>query len=249
MKEYLQRIGFGNEPKPDYNTLYELQYRHFLSVPYENLDILRNVPLSLDTKDLYEKIAIRKRGGYCFELNTIFNWLLREIGFKTKSYFARFLLDEPEIPMRRHRIISVEIDGDSYLTDVGVGTITPERPLKIIEDEETEIRGLVYKFNKDPFLGWVVNVKKNGEWKQLYSFTVDEQLEIDFVQPNFYCQYSPDSIFNKKNIVARRTETGKNTIDGNIFKILDLGGGVTMQKECTETEIPEILQKYFGIEL
>jgi len=252
MREYLRRIGFNSEPKIDYETLSELQYRHFLTVPYENLDILRNIPLSLEVSDLYEKIVIRKRGGYCFELNAIFNWLLREIGFNTVIYFARFLLGESQIPMRRHRVIRVDINSVSYLADVGVGSITPERPLKLIENEETEIRGITYKFIKEPFLGWILNFKingKNDKWQKLYSFTEEEQLEVDFIQPNFYCQYSPDSIFNKNNMVAIRTETGKSTLDGNIFKTLDFNGGLKAVKECTEKEIPEILKNYFGIEL
>jgi len=252
VKEYLERIGFIGEPKADYATLSELQYKHLLTVPYENLDILRNIPLSLDPADLYDKIAARKRGGYCFELNALFNWLLCEIGFKTVNYFARFLLDEPKIPMRRHRVIRVEIGGEYYLADVGVGSITPEIPLKLVEDEETEVRGLTFKFKKELFLGWVLYVKKDGEWdwKKLYSFTEEEQLEVDYVQPNFYCQYSPDSIFKKQNMVAIRTETGKCTLDGNVFKIIDF---VDMPysvklKDCTDDEIPEILKQYFGIE-
>ena len=253
MKEYLQRIGFDREPKTDFETLTELQYKHLLTVPYENIDILQNIPLSLDPGDLYDKIAARKRGGYCFELNALFNWLLCEIGFKTVSYFARFLLDEPKIPMRRHRVMRVEINGEYYLADVGVGSITPEIPLKLVENEETEVRGLTYKFIKEDFLGWVLYVKKDGEWdwKKLYSFTEEEQLEIDYVQPNFYCQHSPDSIFKKQNMVAIRTKTGKYTLDGNIFKIIDFVGmpySVKI-KDCTDNEIPGVLEKYFGIEL
>jgi N-hydroxyarylamine O-acetyltransferase len=251
-KEYLKRIGFNGEARADYATLYELQYRHFLAVPYENLDILRNIPLSLDTDDLYEKIVVKNRGGYCFELNALFNWLLCEIGFKTKTYFARFLLDLDEIPMRRHRIMRVEIDGEYYLADVGVGCVTPERALKLIENEETEIRGAAYKLHKNPFLGWVLNYKflsKAGGFKPLYSFTEEEQIEVDFVQPNFYCQYHEESIFNKENMIAIRTENGKYTLDSNLFKEADLAGKIIEAKECTGEEIPGVLEKYFGIRL
>ena len=251
VNDYLKRIGFNGEAKADFATLSELQYKHFLSVPYENLDILRNIPLSLEVCDLYDKIVTRGRGGYCFELNALFNWLLCEIGFKTKSYFARFLLDEPDITlvMRRHRIMCVEIDGEYYLTDVGVGAITPERPLKLVEDETTEIRGITYKFEKDQFLGWVVNFEKNGEWNRLYSFTKEEQMEIDFVQPNFYCQYHPDSIFNKKNMISLRTEVGKRSLDGNTFKVIDLDGGTIEKRECADDEIAGVLEQYFGIKV
>ena len=249
-KEYLKRIGFDREIKTDSETLSELQCRHYIAVPYENLDILSNIPLSLDTNDLYDKVVVRKRGGYCFELNALFNWLLTELGFKTISYFARFLLDEPEIPMRRHRIMRVEISGEYYIADVGVGAVVPERSLKLVENEETEIRGVLYKFTKDPFLGWVLNYKyinKEKDWRMLYSFTEESQLDVDFIQPNFYCQYHDDSIFNKEHMIAIRTETGKYTLDGNLFKEADLTGKIITAKEYESTQIPDILKKYFGL--
>ena len=252
IKDYLKRIGFEGEAKADYDTLYELQYRHFLSVPYENLDILNKVDLSLEISALYNKVVERGRGGYCFELNALFNWLLCEIGFKTITYFARFLLDEPDIKkvMRRHRIMRVEINGEYYLADVGVGCVTPERSLKLVENEETEIRGVIYKFNKDPFLGWVLNYKylnKNKDWQKLYSFTEEPQIDVDFIQPDFYCQYHEDSIFNKNNMIAIRTQTGKYTLDGNLFKEADLTGKIIEAKEYEPNEIPGVLEKYFGL--
>ena len=254
--DYLERIGFKGEPKVDYATLAELQYRHFLSVPYENIGILEGAPpLSLNIDDIYEKVVTRKRGGYCFELNALLNWLLCEIGFKTTNYFARFLLDEIGIPMRRHRIVRVEIAGEYYLADVGVGTITPEKSLKLVENEETEIRGILYKFTRESFFGWVLWIRKPGEiseknkWTQLYSFTDDEQAEIDFVQPSFYCQFCPDSRFNKHMIIAIRTETGKYSLSGNILRISDFTAGTSETKECESDEIPAILKKYFGIVL
>jgi len=248
VERYLERIGFEGVPKPDLATLAGLQYRHFLSVPYENLDILKNIPISLEPDDLFDKIVKRKRGGYCFELNALFERLLCELGFKTVSYFARFLLNEPKIPMRRHRVVRVELENGFYLADVGVGSVTPECPLKITEGEETEIRGLGYMFSKDDCLGWVLNVKVDGEWKRLYSFSEEKQLEIDFAQPNFYCQYSPDSVFNKTNMVALRTQTGKYTLDGNIFKTIDWKTGAIEARECENDEIPGILKYYFGLE-
>ena len=248
--EYLKRIGFIGEIKIDHETLSELQYRHYTSVPYENIDILNNIPLSLDLNDLYEKVVIRKRGGFCFELNALYNELLVKLGFNTTNFFARFLLDEPEIPMRRHRIMRVDIDGEYYIADVGVGSVVPERSLKLVENDVTEIRGVQYKFIKDDFLGWVLMYKYisgNKDWRELYSFTEEPQIEVDFVQPNFFCQYHDDSIFNKVNMIAVRTEAGKYTLDDCLFKEIDFTGKKLIEKECDPTEIPGIMEKYFGI--
>ena len=62
---YLARIGFNVAPCLDFDTLCALQRRHLEAIPYENLDILQGIPLSLDVDDLFEKIILRRRGGYC----------------------------------------------------------------------------------------------------------------------------------------------------------------------------------------
>ena len=59
---------------------------------------MRGIPLSLKTEDMFNKIVSRKRGGYCFELNGLFSWLLRSLGFEVQEYMAKFLRGEKEIP-------------------------------------------------------------------------------------------------------------------------------------------------------
>ena len=276
VKKYLERINFNyynytedlSDLSISYDTLSNLVYCHFMSVPYENFDILNNIPLSLEIPDLYDKIVNRRRGGYCFELNTLFNWLLNQIGFKTQTYIARFLLDEPVfpfVPMRRHRVMRTEIDGEYYIADIGVGCEVPVRPLKLVENQETEIRKTFYKFRKDENFGWVLQYKHSkddykNEWKDIYGFTEEPQFEIDFIQPNFWCQYSEDSPFRAKNIIAIRTATGKCSIDGNVFRTFtafDASGAhiplsvtekIIEPSELTElAELNSILKEFFGI--
>ena len=52
------------------------------SIPFENLESFEEgrIP-SLDTQDLYTKIVVCKRGGYCFELNKLFYELIKTLGF------------------------------------------------------------------------------------------------------------------------------------------------------------------------
>jgi len=259
IEKYLERINYNGDLSISYDTLSHLVFCHFTSVPYENLDILNNIPLSLEIPDLYDKIVNRRRGGYCFELNALFNWLLEKTGFKIQNFFARFLLNKVcEIPMRRHRVMKIEIDGAYYIADVGVGNEVPVRPLQLDENhigQEIAMRGLVFRFRKDELFGWVLQSKNPqkdpNEWKDIYGFTEEIQFEIDFIQPNFWCQYSQDSPFRVQNWLALRTATGKYTIDGNVFKIYDMTGP---QLKITEKifephEFDDILKAYFGIVL
>src|SRR5690625_504026 len=52
-------------------------------VPFENLDVMRRVPIYLNLETIYEKIVTHKRGGYCYEVNGLFQWLLEAVGFDT----------------------------------------------------------------------------------------------------------------------------------------------------------------------
>lgn len=252
IKAYLNRIGFEGEVKADYNTLCRLQEAHLKTVPYENLDIMRDVPLSLEIVDIYEKIVVRGRGGYCFELNGIFAWLLKELGYKVIEYMARFLRDEKEIPMRRHRVLRVTCtEGSSdvdYLCDVGVGGVIPRIPLPIILGQASEQKEEKYKLEKEPFLGNVLYEWKKNEWKKLYSFTEEEQLNIDYVMPSYYCEKHPESFFRTMDMVHIFTEDGRKSVAGREFKIFT-PNGVEVTVPGSEKIYNELLEIHFGIKL
>ena len=70
VKAYFDRIGLEMPEHIvcDGALLKKIQYAHCTTIPYENLDIIRNIPLSLEEDDLFEKIVVNHRGGYCLSL-------------------------------------------------------------------------------------------------------------------------------------------------------------------------------------
>ena len=115
------RIGMECPVLPvqaDRELLSEIMYRYAAAVPYENLDILAGIPLSLEEADLYDKIVLRHRGGYCFEINGFLTAFLRSLGYEVTEYMARYLRGESGIPMRRHRVLAVTCtDGSRWIVD------------------------------------------------------------------------------------------------------------------------------------
>lgn len=244
---YLDRIGYKGPLNCNAQTLAKLQECHLHTVPYENLDILRKVPLSLEIPDLYEKIVIRKRGGYCFELNALFSWLLRELGFTVTDYFARFWRDEPELPpKRRHHVLKVVTEGKSFLCDVGVGGIVPIRPIEMVEGL-IQTQGLeTYKVEKVPDFGWMLYEQKNHHWREIFSFTEEPQLTKDYLMASFWCEHAPESIFRKEAMIAIRTKEGRNSVSGREFRIFT-GEQVQVFTPSSKEEYKQALQTYFGI--
>ena len=243
---YLQRIGVTGKLNLDYETLCTLQRNHLLHVPYENVDIVRDIPLSLEVDAIYEKVVTRGRGGYCFELNALFAWLLKTLGFQVIDYMGRFLINETGIPMRRHRIMGVTIAGEMYLADVGVGLVIPRQPILIKPGVISHQNGEQWKLETDPFYGYILCELKEDGWRHLYSFTEEEQAEIDYVMPSFYCEKHPDSIFRSGDKIHIFTENGRKSVAGREVKIFS-PNGVEVIVPRTEAEYCELLRVHFGI--
>ena len=247
---YLARIGIHDIPAPTVENLAFIQKSHLRSVPYENLDTMRGVPLSLQTEALYEKIVVHRRGGWCFELNELYAWLLRALGYHVTDYFARFLKGESGIPMRRHHVLGVRVpaDPETYIADVGVGNGSPVEPVRLIAGERQRQPDAVWRFVQDDFLGWVLQEEKKDGWENIFSFTQEPQLAVDFEAISYYCENSPHSIFNKKNIVSLRTEEGRITLDGDLFKRFD-ANGVTVWQAKDAQDFDDQLKRLFGLTL
>lgn len=250
LEGYFKRIGLEYDPerKPDAGYLRDIQYAHCTTVPYENLDILRHIPLSLDPGALFDKIVARGRGGYCFELNGALGCLLRSVGFKVTDFMARYLRGEAVVPtMRRHRVLRVSCGGLFWLCDVGIGQSAPKYPLIMQPGLVQEQFGETYRFEKDDFYGWVLSDLHDGEWRRFFAFTEEPQLDLDYIMPSFWCEAHPDSPFTSKEMLSLKTAGGRITLDGNVYRVFD-GGSVT-EKTLGEDEKNTVIRERFGLKI
>lgn len=247
---YFARIGLpGDFPvSHTYAFLREVQYHHVTTVPYENLDILDGRPLSLRPEDLFDKIVTRHRGGYCFEVNGALSALLKELGFPVKNYFARFLRGETTVPVRRHRVLAVTAEDGVYLCDTGIGQSAPRWPVKLEEGTEQHQFGETYRFRRDPFLGWVLCDLHKGQWRDFFSFTEEEQLDIDFDHSSFWCEHAPDSPFNKAPMLSIKTADGRKTVDGREYKIFCGDEVILCETDMSDARLSEVLRTEFGLD-
>ena len=239
VKAYFHRLGLElpEPPVPDSELLRKLHFAHCTQVPYENIDMIRGVPTSLEGDALYRKIVEEHRGGVCFELNGSFGNLLRALGYQVTDYAARYLRGETTIPMRRHRVLKVEATDGVWLCDVGVGEVCQREPVAMVEGLEQHQYGETYKLQKEEFFGWVLWDLHKGQWRKFYSFTEEPQLTADFEAVNFYCEMHPDSPFNKTEMFAMKTAEGRRTLDGHIYK--EFRGDEVLVKELTDEEMAE----------
>ena len=77
IQQYLRKLQLNDfEPAVNLATLTKLQYAHLKYIPYENFDSLNGKITSLKRQDMFNKVIMHNRGGICFELNGLYNWLL-----------------------------------------------------------------------------------------------------------------------------------------------------------------------------
>ena len=104
--------------------LTKLQNLHLLHVPWENLDVFTGRRKELIVEELYEQLVVQHRGGWCHELNGLFAWLLKTLGFEVKIVSAHFC--NPESGKFEgdfgHMALIVRLAGQEYLADVCLGS-------------------------------------------------------------------------------------------------------------------------------
>ena len=211
IERYLERIGYRGGREPNAENLAALVKAHRLAVPYETLDIWRGRHTTLATDELYDKIVVRRRGGYCFELNGLFAALLRALGYNVREYFGRWLFAEDmKVPKRRHRVVVVALDGlPNQIVDVGIGLPFLMGPLDFVIGEIRAVGAQTYRVVRDPTLSAVVEVRKrDGSWTRLFSFDTAPQLPVDFAYAHYWCSTHPSSDFRRKLSAFLPSEDG-----------------------------------------
>src|SRR5690349_7302660 len=78
---YFARIGYSGSREPTLAVLRTLQLQHVMAVPFENLDVLLGRRISIAPAAISRKIIEERRGGYCFEQNSLFRDVLSAMGF------------------------------------------------------------------------------------------------------------------------------------------------------------------------
>src|SRR5579871_6842774 len=123
---YFERIGYRGPREPTLATLNGVMAAHVESIPFENLDVLLGKPILIDEAALVRKLIHERRGGYCFEQNGLFLGVLEALGYQVTPISARVRLQRPRdyIPPRTHLFARVELEGESWLADVGVGGLS-----------------------------------------------------------------------------------------------------------------------------
>ena len=248
LSDYLSRIGLDALPPPSLEGLQLLQDHHMRHVPFENLNVLLGRPLDLTPSALFGKIVERKRGGYCFELNTLYAYLLSQAGFAPVPMMARVWLRDPsETPPRTHLVNRVAIEGEDWISDVGFGGRAARAPLKIEDGYEVDDGDGRIRIQADAQFGYRISRFQDGVWSDQYTVETEAAHKADILSGNHWTENHPTSHFRLGIGVGLFTPEGRTSFYGGVF---------TRRGQQTDTQmisdlasVLELLTSEFGLEL
>ena len=245
---YLKRLAMPASSTQDKAYLDALVYAHQCRVPFENLDVYAyHRPISLGISNLYEKVVVQQRGGYCFELNALFTRFLTDLGFRASSCMCRILRNKDFLPPILHRGVIVEIGSSQYFCDVGYGGPTPPASILVEDGVEAKFGNETYYIDKADDFWWTLSrMTSSGEREKVIQFYTMPQDNVNFITMNFYCSQSPDSVFTQKLFLNIRTEDGINSVLGDLFTRTRNGVSEKRTVENRE-EMRAIMHDCFGL--
>lgn len=244
---YLKRIEYEGPLAPTAETLRRLQVAHLLSVPFENLSIHAGEPVVLDDDALFDKIVVRRRGGFCYELNGLFAALLRALGFKVEMLSAAVMSQAGEFGPEFDHMALLVTAGERWLVDVGFGESFIE-PLLLDERAEQVQGSRAYRIDEDGGRLTLMQRDEAGEWKAQYRFSQEPHVYADYAGMCHYHQTSPESHFTRRRVCSRLTPEGRVTVSE--MRLITTKDGKRDERElASEEEYVGALHEHFGIVL
>lgn len=193
---YLERVGLRAGDSP---TWQEIHRAHATSIPFENLDSHRGIPVSLEQQDLERKMVAGRRGGYCFEHNLLLASALERLGLEVEPMLARVRVGgaPPEARPTGHLVLRVtDGDGAKWQADVGFGLGTLLDPIPFGSDPDAVHSQSGWSFRvieEGPEL--VLQTQGPHGWSDVYGFLPHPVRRVDIEVSNWWICTNPRSPF------------------------------------------------------
>jgi N-hydroxyarylamine O-acetyltransferase len=243
LEHYLQRIKYSGSLKPDLETLVGVHRHHLLHITYENLDVHLGRTLELNPDRAYEKIVLEKRGGWCYEMNGLLAWALRELGFDLELLACAVGQTNASA---NHLALKVNLERP-YLADAGFGNGLLE-PIPLEPGVYVQ-QSRAFRLEQDG-THWTFQMPSLnlGAIGNSFDFTLEPQNIEDFQDRCTYLQTSPESGFVRVVVCHRMTETGVQSLRGAVLQTITNGIETSRTLE-NRFDYDRVLREVFDLHL
>jgi N-hydroxyarylamine O-acetyltransferase len=246
----LRRIGHDGQREPTLAVLRAIVAAHTATIPFENVDVLLGRTPKLDLASLQRKLIGDRRGGYCFELNSLLRAGLTALGFDVTGLTARVIrgMAPDAAGPGTHMALRVVLPEGPYLADVGFGNQTPTAPLAWRAGEE---QATPHELMRLWPVGeeFTLQAKFGDDWQSIYRVSPHPRLPVDYEVANWFTATHPASPFVSNLIAARPGPGGaRHTL---------FNGRISVRRPGAETErfmledgqFSAALEQRFGLRL
>jgi N-hydroxyarylamine O-acetyltransferase len=244
---YLARISYTGSIQPGAETLRALHRAHLLAVPFENLSIHAGVPIVLNEAALFDKVVRRRLGGFCYELNGLFAWLLRQLGFEVQLLSAGVMGAGGEFgPPFDHMALAVTLE-EPWLADVGFGDCFID-PLRLDSPTaQAQANGTYHLVSGDDGSRVLFRARRGEEPRPQYRVFPGTWSLADYNEMCSFHQTSPLSPFTQKRVCSLLTSTGRITLSG--MQLIETDERGTRREHALEDQaaVDQTLKQTFGI--
>ena len=222
LRAYLDRIGVAEPVAPDLAGLRALHRAHLMAIPYENLDVQLGRPVTTEVAPIYDKIVGRHRGGWCYEMNGVFGWALRQAGFDVTRGAGGVMREAVgDFSVGNHLVLRVRLPEGDYLADVGFGD-GPIEPIRIVPGDFTDGRFSFALSQPEPDWWRVHNHPHGGA--SSFDFRLRPADEGLLAEKCRYLQTASVSPFVQNLVCQRHTRSGITILRGRVLRNVTLQG-------------------------
>lgn len=251
LARYLSRIGLDATLTPDLPTLARLVEHHARAIAFENVDALAGRCGPLDAPGLQAKLVDRRRGGYCFEHNSLMAQVLTAVGFDLHLREGRVLTGQTDIGLttRTHLMLQVALDGQSWLVDVGFGGLAPLSPVPFGAEGLRCADGRRYRLQPVPG-GDLLSFDEGEGWRPAYRIEPGIPGPADLRMGHWYASTSPDHFLRRNLSLGRAVPGGRLTLFNRTLTLRRADAAVPDQTTLhTRAELADALCDGFDLDI
>lgn len=243
--DYCKRIGFSGKAQADIETLTALMRCQLFNVPFENLDVQAGKVVSIVPQDIVNKIVYQPRGGYCYEVNSLFAMALATLDIDYDLIGARPMFYPTRWP-KTHMVVLAKFADEHYLCDVGFGSFGLRAPFPLsktnqIVHQDNDSFKLLSTDNNN----YILQALVGGEWVSQFEFDLYPHDLLDFIPANYFNSKNPDTVFVQKLLVVKQNPLGRKILLGTSLKTIE--NGEVKIEDYSSSDIVELLKNEFGL--
>jgi N-hydroxyarylamine O-acetyltransferase len=250
-RRHLRALGL-EAGEPTLDLLTQIVQRHVAAFAFSSVGVRLNDPLPLEPEQLFDRIVVRGRGGYCFEHNGLLFAVLSELGYDATVRLARVIHNGDHLPGLTHRITHVRFDDETYVVDAGFGPTGPAFPVFmpgpaaatpapwLMDQTHRVIERRPGEFH--------LQRRKDGAPFSLYRFDLGTYGQADCELGHYYSHRHPAAVFVNNLVASRILETEIRSLRNRSLRILRADGHV--DTEVTDADhLCAVLRDHFGLNI